>query len=357
MIPAMLRSQSRREAKQTTARERRVNPVVDRVRTAALAIAPTEMYLTTVQASTRGETARAGRSLAMLATLALLLHGSAFVAFRKVLESPGSTSGKRGTPMRGVWTRRLPGMTAPASAVALAQLRLALRTPRGRSILLSPLVVFLLFGAMMYKNAGTADMGPFHFTTGIGLATVCSFFSILSVLPIAANQFAVDRAGLTLALLSPLSDQELLAGKAVGNALIVGPTALVCMVVARGVFPGDPVSLWVALLLGLTAMYVIAAPIAAIVSAMFPRVANLNSIGRGGNPHGLANFIGMLSMLVGGTMPLLLSLAATKWLERPILAPVLVGAWCLIAVVVSRLLFIPAIRIFHSRRENLAMLE
>ena len=90
---------------------------------------------------------------------------------------------------------------------------------------------------------------------------------------------------------------------------------------------------------------------------MFPRVANLNSIGRGGNPHGLANFIGMLSMLVGGTMPLLLSLAATKWLERPILAPVLVGAWCLIAVVVSRLLFIPAIRIFHSRRENLAMLE
>jgi hypothetical protein len=357
MIPAMLGSQSRREARQSTARERRVNPVMGRVRSAALAIAPTEMYLTTVQASTRGETARAVRSVAMLGTLALLLHGSAFVAFRRVLESPGSTSGKRGTPMREVWTRRLPGMTAPASAVALAQLRLALRTPRGRSILLSPLVVFLLFGAMMYKNAGAADMGPFHFTTGIGLATVCSFFSILSVLPIAANQFAVDRAGLTLALLSPLSEQELLAGKAVGNALIVGPTALACIVLARGVFPGDPLSLWVALLLGLIATYAIAAPITAIVSAMFPRVANLNSIGRGGNPHGLANFIGMLSLLAGGAIPLLLSLAATQWLDRPILAPVLVGAWCLIAVVVSRLLFTPAVRIFHSRRENLAMLE
>ena len=357
MIPAMLRSQSRREAKQTTARERRVNPVVDGVRSAALAIAPTEMYLTTVQASTRGEAARAGRSVAMLGALALLLHGSAFLAFRKVLESPGSTSGKRGTPMREVWTRRLPGMTAPASAVALAQLRLALRTPRGRSILLSPLVVFLIFGSMMYKNAGSADMGPFQFSSGIGLATVCSFFSVLSVLPIATNQFAVDRAGLTLALLSPLSEQELLAGKAVGNALIVGPPALVCMAVARGVFPGDPVSLWVALLLGLIAMYAIAAPITAIASAMFPRVANLNSIGRGGNPHGLANFIGMLSLLAGGIIPLLLSLAATELLHRPILAPVLVGAWCLIAVVVSRLLFTPAVRIFHSRRENLAMLE
>ena len=357
MIPAMLSSKARREVTREATRDRRVNPVVDRMRTAALTIAPTEMYLTTVQASTRGETARAGRSVAMLGTLALVLHCFAFVAFRKVLESPGSTGGKRGTPMREIWTRRLPGMSAPASAVALAQLRLALRTPRGRSILLSPLVVFLLFGAMMYRNAGTADMGPFHFSSGIGLATVCSFFSILSVLPIATNQFAVDRAGLTLALLSPLGEQELLTGKAVGNALIVGPTALLCMVVARGVFPGDPVSLWAALLMGLTAMYVIAAPIAAIVSAMFPRVANLNSIGRGGNPHGLANFIGMLSLLAGGVIPLLLSLAATKLLDRPILAPVFVGAWCLIAIGVSRLLFMPAVRIFHSRRENLAMLE
>jgi hypothetical protein len=231
------------------------------------------------------------------------------------------------------------------------------RSPRGRSIFLSPLVVFLLFGGMMYRNAGTMDMGPFHFTSGIGLATVCSFFSILAGLPIAVNQFAVDRAGLTLALLSPLQDQELLAGKAVGNALIVGPPTLLCMIVARVVFPGDSASMWLALLFGIVAMYLVAAPVSAIASAMFPRVANLNSIGRGGNPHGLANFIGALTLVVAGGIPLLLSLAATQLLDRPMLAPVLVGAWCLVAFGISWLLFIPATRVFHSRRENLAMLE
>lgn len=259
--------------------------------------------------------------------------------------------------MRGIWTRRLPGLSQPASAVALAQLRLALRTPRGRSIMLSPLVVFFLFGVMMYRSAGAVDLGPFHFTSGIGLATVCSFFATLSVLPIAMNQFAVDRAGLTLALLSPLGARELLAGKAVGNALIIGPPAVLCMIVSALVFPGDPLALWIALLFGVAAMYLAAAPVAAIASAVFPRVANLNSIGRGGNPHGLANFIGTVTMVVGGGIPLLLSLAATKILERPVLAPVFVAAWCAIAFIAARLLFIPAVRIFQSRRENFALLE
>ena len=357
-VPAMLSSNARRNRTQApAARERRANPVVERMRATALALAPTEMFVGTARASAQGATALAVRSTVTLAAMALLLNALGFVAFRKVLESPGSSSGKRGAPMRELWTRRVPGLSAPASAVALAQLRLALRTPRGRSILLSPLVVFFLFGAMMYRNAGSADLGPFHFTSGIGLATACSFFAILSVLPIAMNQFAIDRAGLTLALLSPLREEELLAGKAVGNALIISPPALLCMVVAGAVFPGDPLTLWLSLLLGLAAMYVVAAPIAAIGSAMFPRVANLNSIGRGGNPHGLANFIGMATLLAGGGIPLALSLAATKLLDRPILAPLFVGAWLLVALGISRLLFFPAIRVFRSRRENLAMLE
>ena len=358
MVPALLDSSARRNrAPAPAARERRVNPVAERIRITALAIAPTEMFMATVRGAAEGDRPQAVRSIGSLSGFALLLHALAFVAFRKVLESPASSGGRRGARMRDVWTWRIPGLSPAASAVALAQLRLALRTPRGRSILLSPLMVLLLFGAMMYRNAGIADLGPFHFTSGIGLATTCSFFAVLSVLPIAMNQFAVDRAGLTLALLSPLREQELLAGKAVGNALIVFPPAILCMIVARAVFPGDPLPLWIALLLGVGAMYLVATPVAAIASAMFPRVANLNSIGRGGNPHGLANFIGTISLIVSGGIPLLLVLASTRLLERPILAPVFVAAWCLIAIAITRLLFTPAVRIFHSRRENLALLE
>ena len=358
LVPAMLSANARRNRSQpSVARESPLNQTANRAQAMALAIAPSEMFVRTVRASAEGDANLAIRPAVSLAAMAVLLNAVGFLAFRRVLASPGSSGGKRGTPMREFWTWRLPGLSAPASAVALAQLRLALRTPRGRSILLSPLVVFFLFGAMMYRNAGTADMGPFHFTSGIGLATVCSFFAVLAVLPIAMNQFAVDRAGLTLALLSPLREQELLTGKAVGNALIVGPPALLCMVVARAVFPGDPAALWLTLFLGVVAMYLVAAPIGAIASAMFPRVANLNSIGRGGNPHGLANFIGTVTLAAGGGIPLLLSLAATKLLERPMLAPVFVGLWCAIALIISRILFTPAVRIFHARRENLAMLE
>ena len=59
--------------------------------------------------------------------------------------------------------------------------------------------------------------------TGLGLASFGSFICLISVLPIAMNQFAIDKAGVTMALLSPLTDREYLAGKAVGNALIAGP--------------------------------------------------------------------------------------------------------------------------------------
>ena len=355
MLPAMLGSTARRNREHApTARERRIDL---RIGSTVMAIAPTEVFITATRTAAEGERPRAVRSIATLAGAGLLLHALSFIAFRKVLESPGSSGGRRGTPMRNMWTRKLPGLSAAASAVALTQLRLALRTPRGRSIMLSPLMVLFLFGAMMYRNAGATDLGPFHFTTGIGLGSACAFFAIMSVLPIAMNQFAVDRAGLTLALLSPLREQELLAGKAVGNALIVFPPALLCMIVARATFPGDPLPLWIALVLGAGAMYLLATPIAAIASAMFPRVANLNSIGRGGNPHGLANFIGVATLVVSGGIPLLLVLASTRLLERPILAPVFVAGWCLIAIAITRLLFTPAVRIFHSRRENLALLE
>lgn len=356
MVPAILATDDDRS--QPVERvEDPLDPALDHLQRIGLAVIPTEMYARTLTAVTQRDRARAIRSSTTLAVFTVAVHLLGFVAFRKVLGSPASSGGKRGAPMHGLWTRRVPGLSRPASAVALAQLRLALRTPRGRSIMLSPLVVFFLFGAMMYRNPGEVDLGPFHFTSGIGLATVCSFFATLSVLPIAMNQFAVDRAGLTLALLSPLGARELLAGKAVGNALIVGPPALLCMMVSGLVFPGDPPSLWIALFLGITAMYLVTAPIAAIASAMFPRVANLNSIGRGGNPHGLANFIGMVTMMAGGGIPLLLSLAATNLLGRPILAPLFVAIWCAIAYVGARMIFVLAVRIFQSRRENLALLE
>lgn len=319
----------------------------------AFSLYPTELFVSATRDAVDGD-AGATLPLAGLAAMALLLHGAGFVVFQRVLDSPGTSGGRRAVPMRAAWTRRLPGLSTGASAVALAHVRLAFRSTRGRSILLSPLAMFAIFALLMYRGAGQMDVGPFRFGSGLGLAGFTAFLSLLSILPIAMNQFAVDKAGLTMTLLSPLSVQDLLTGKAVGNALVGGLPALLSIVVAALVFPGGSPALWLTLVLSLVAIYLVMAPVAAMASAVFPRAVDLNSIGRGSNAHGAAGLLGLLAFLVGSVPPAALTLVAIGLLERPAWAPLLVGGWTLAAYGVARLLFIPARRLFESRRENLA---
>ena len=322
----------------------------------ALALHPAQMFTSATKSSTTGAMPQAVRSLAGLGAITLVLHGLGVLAFLRVLNAPGSTGARRNAPMSTLWTRRVPGLSPGASAVALAQLRLGLRTPRGRSIMLAPLAMLFIFGVMMYRGSGTMDFGPFKFGSGLGLATFAAGICMLSILPIAMNQFAVDGPGLTMTLLSPLPDTELLAGKAAGNALIQLPPLLIAVVVTLIVFPAGSPALWAALPLALLAVHFIVSPLAAICSATFPRQVNMNSIGRGSNAHGAAGLLGMLSFAGAAVPPILIAVLATRILDRPALAPVLMAGWCLIAYGIGRLLFVPARRIFTSRRENLVML-
>ncbi len=322
----------------------------------ALALHPAQMFTTATRRAIAGDTAQAGRSLVALGAITIALHGLGLLAFLKVLNSPGSTGARRSAPMSTLWTRRIPGLTTGASAVALAQLRLAMRTPRGRSIMISPLAMLFIFGVMMYRGSGTMDFGPFKFGSGLGLATFAAAVCMLSILPIAMNQFAVDGPGLTMTLLSPLEDAELLAGKAAGNALIQLLPLLVAIGVTLIVFPAGSRALWATLPLALLAIHFIVSPLAAICSATFPREVNMNSIGRGSNAHGAAGLLGMLSFVGASVPPILITLFALRTLERPILAPVLMAVWCLIAYGIGRVLFGPARRIFRARRENFVML-
>lgn len=317
---------------------------------------PTELFVSTARAAASEAYGPAAAALGALALTALLLHGAGLAAFRRVLDSPGSSGARRSTSTRAIWGRRLPGLSSGASAVAFAHLRLALRTPRGRSVLLSPLVVLVVFGVLMSRGSGLTEIGPLRLPDGLSLAALGSFVCLISILPLAMNQFAVDRAGLTMSLLSPLSDAELLAGKAAGNALIAAAPVLISFSVALTLLPAGSPYLWLALLLALPAIYLPVAPIAAILSSIFPRAVDMNSIGRGSNAHGAAGLLGMLAFLLAAAPPLLLTLLAVGLFDRPSLAPLLVLLWCAVACAVGRLLFMAARRIFAARRENLAMI-
>jgi len=320
------------------------------------ALYPTELYVRSTRAIAAGDARTSATRLAALAMTAAALHALGMFVFARVLESPGGSGGRRTAAAREAWARTLPGLTPGASAVALAQVRLALRTPRGRSILLSPLVMMGVFAAVFLRRPGALDVGGVALNGGLGFAAFTSFICLVATLPIVMNQFAIDNAGMTLALLSPLSDAEYLSGKAIGNALIAFPPAGLCLLVAIAIFRSGSLALWSAIPLSLIATYLLVSAPAAILSALFPRVVDLNSIGRAGNAHGLAGLLGMLSFVVAGGSNVLIILAATTWLKRPSLVPVLLIAWCVIAFIISRLLFVIARRTFAARRENLALL-
>ena len=324
--------------------------------TRAFALYPAELYVRSARSAALGDAATSTAALTVLAATVLILHAAGMFVFTKVLDSPGSTGARRAVPTRAVWGRRLPGLSAGASAVALAHLRLALRTPRGRSILLAPVLMVAIFAFVMRRQASGIGIEVIAGQAGLSLAAFGSFVCLMSILPIAMNQFAVDGAGLTMALLSPLTDREYLWGKAVGNGLIAAVPAGLSILVALAMLPGGPPGLWLAIPIGLLAVYFIVAPAAAIFSAVFPKTVDLNSIGRGSNAHGLSGLLGMLTFVAAGVPCVLIMLAASAWLQRPSLAPVLLLVWCAISFGIGWLLFILARRIFAHRRENLAML-
>jgi hypothetical protein len=336
--------------------ESRLPPWAVSAVTQAFALYPTELYVRSTRSAAFGDVAPAAAGLVALAATGLLLHSVGMFVFAKVLDSPGSTGARRAGAARAAWGRRLPGLSPGASAVALAHLRLGMRTPRGRSIMLSPALMVAIFGFVMRRPMSGLDIGPFAGHSGLSLAAFGSFVSLMAILPIAMNQFAVDGAGLTMALLSPLTDREYLAGKAVGNGFIAAMPVTLSILISLAILPGGSPGLWLAIPVGLLAIYFVVAPAAAIFSALFPRTVDLNSIGRGSNAHGLSGLLGMLSFVAAAAPCVLIMLVASGWLGQPALAPVLLLAWCVVCYGIGWLLFIPARRIFARRRENLAML-
>jgi hypothetical protein len=354
MLPGLLSDDDRPRAPGRSRRDAPLPGWVMSTGRAAWTIAPSELYHASVREAASRRIPSALPPLLALAGLGGALHGLGVAAFGRMLDSPASTGPRRGATAGRRRAAAVPGLSPGASAVAVNQLRLAFRTPRGRSILLSPLLVFVLFLLLM-RRGGDMELGFVTLEGGLGLATFGAAVCLLSILPFAMNQFAIDKAGLTLQFLTPLSDLDMLIGKAVGNGLIAGLPGLACVALAFLVFGGGSAALWMGLPFGLVSTYLLAAPAAAVFSAIFPRAVDLNSIGSGSNAHGLAGLLGIATFAAAALPPVLITLAATAVLERRAAVPLLLAGWCLIALVLFRLLLSPVARVVGQRRENLAM--
>lgn len=354
ILPQVLLRSGHENGRRLSREERRALPptAAERVVTRSFPYVPSELYVRAVRNGTTSPITGV-LPFAGLALIALAAHGAALAAYGRVLDMPASLGARRAGGMGGLWQRTLPGMTAGVSAVALTQVRLALRTPRGRSVMASPLILVVVF-AVMLSRRGVVPLPMLSAGSGLGLAAFGGFMSIFATLPLAMNQFAIDRAGFTRQMLSPLGIGELLAGKAVGNLLIAAIPASLAILVSAALFRDGAAPLWLALPLALLASCAIVAPVAASLSAVFPKTVDLSSIGNASNAHQAATLLGLLCFIISALPALGIVMLSTRLLGRPQLAPVLMGGWCLAAVGISWAAFVPVRALVAARAESIS---
>lgn len=353
MMPQFLIRPERQNNRRLTRAERAALPPsrAATVMTSVAPYVPSELY----RRSTLNAVSSPVQSVPPLAILALgtfALQAAGFAVYKRVIDMPLTLGTRRAGALGGLWNQRLPGVSPATSAIALTQLRLALRTPRGRATIASPLLMPMILAAV--TSRGGRVIPGVNADSGIGLAVFGVVIAILALLPLAMNQFAIDKAGFTRQMLLPLNVRELLFGKAIGNAMIAMIPGIFCLAIPAVMFPLGRLGYWPALLLAALATYSLMAPAAALFSALFPKTVDLNSIGNASNAHQAAGLLGMLAFAAAAAPPALLWVGAAQMLHRPELVPVVLGAWCLIAITASYFLFIPVARFVESRRESLA---
>jgi hypothetical protein len=326
--------------------------ITQRLTRGAMLVAPSERYVSATRHGVAARPADGAADFGILAGMTALLHAAAVYALGRVLAFPGSGARRRGGAVSGKAARRLPGLSAGANAVAVAQLRLALRTPRGRSMMISPVLVFIVMSVIAFRSGGSFLSGGSQ--GGLGIAIFGALIAIIATLPFALNQFAIDGAGLTLELLSPLSDADLLDGKAVANSIIAGGTALFCVGAAYLLFHKGLTSVWVSMPLGVLSVCLLVTPGAGVASAVFPRAVDLNSVGQRSNAHGFAGLLGFL-MVPLSALPAFGLVLLARLFGRLDLAPLLLLMWCAVAFAINRLLARPIRLLLAKRRENLAL--
>lgn len=314
---------------------------------------PSHLYAADLES---GEThGRAGGRLPLagLFAWALAMHGLSWHIYRRLLVAP-TTSGPARRARASGMAHTVPGMPAAVSAVAVAFVRLGFRTPRGRSVVLMPMVMLGVFAGMALLRGESIPFGPIHLGGGYSLGIFGVALALLSLSPLSCNQFAVDRAGLTLQFLAPISARELLYGKALGGAALAAIPCAVA-VLAGLVTGGGSLALWAALALGAYSVYALLAPVAAVLSMLLPRSVDLSSIGSASNAHQAAGLLGVLAFGLAAVPPAALAWGALRWVAHPIGAPLAVAAWAAAATGAALAGFRLASRLLEQRRENLAM--
>jgi len=285
----------------------------------------------------------------------LAIEGGVLFALSAVVHGTVGQLAERGRAYRnramtGVVAVRLPGMWPGTSAVALAGVRTALRSVRGRLVVFLPgplaAMLALFVGGLHMPDGLTwivAARGYLAFGGGLLLG-------LFAAQAFTLNQFASDRAGLTLEFLAPIRDVDLVRGKAVGCGALLLAGGAISFVCACLVAPGGSPWLWMATLAGGMATFLATSPIAAWLSIALPIASDLSKTGMAGNPHSLALVAGSFA-IAAAAVPAVAILTVFP----PETAGLAMTVWLATTLTLSVPGLSLAARAIGTRRENLAL--
>ncbi len=103
---------------------------------------------------------------------------------------------------------RLPWLSEPVSAIALASFRSMVRSPEAKIALLMPLIMGGVFGSILFQGRNSMPMmvRPLFGFAAIG-------FVLFSLLQLMGNQFGIDRDGFRVFVLCAAPRRDILLGK------------------------------------------------------------------------------------------------------------------------------------------------
>jgi len=315
---------------------------------------PSELHARAVGAALAGDRTGVTTNLAILLVEAALLFVASGRVHRRLLGSLEGDRGRKRNRSIRLTTYRFPGMSAGSSAVAWAFFRNTFRSVRGRLTILLPgpmlgLLVFAFKGVRSETWAvDAASRGYLLFGAGL----IFTFYAMHSI---SMNLFGSDRAGLTLQLLGPMSDREIVRGKLVGFASVIGVGGLACLLTATAVARSGSPAYWLTVILGGAATFCLIAPLAIWCSAIFPVANDLSKTGSGGNPHPFAMVAGTVATALL-FLPTVVILALAEFaFKSPLSALAMEAGWLVLAAGIGFPLVKLAARAMSSRRENLAL--
>jgi ABC-2 type transport system permease protein len=127
---------------------------------------------------------------------------------------------------------QLPGVSEPVAAVALAGFRSLLRAPEAKMMLISPVIMSVIFGSMLWKsrNAMSESFRPLIAIGGMA-------FVLFGVVQLMSNQFGFDRDGFRVFVLSSARRRDILMGKNLSFAPLVLGMATVVLGTLQAVAP------------------------------------------------------------------------------------------------------------------------